>query len=326
MGDLAKVHYVKRNSLGETIQDSKKTKLGNAQEFRVGYYEVSKCWDVAIMQMKSGEQGTITCPAEHDTSRGMHTGSYNNIDNDEEDLDRTSGTADVKYDIEIIECGGANYQPLPAKDVRDGQCMNIVSAWVKQNDQNMALMPGTDSQQFTMATWNKTDKHQKWQWNSKDRSLHQWIDVAEFEPSVKYADSYCANQGDIPDTHRADNQTASGPNGGEKKWHTLESCNQLCHTKTWCTEFTHWKKDNKGLCRLYGKDCERSSSDKKWNHYYRSIARPQQTAVTCPAEQEYFIEDRGQAITWAEAKQWVDAQPNGRLPTSAEVQQIIAKN
>lgn len=48
--------------------------------------------------------------------------------------------------------------------------------------------------------------------------------------------------------------------------------------------------------------------------------------MTCPSELEYFIEDRGQAITWAEAKQWVDAQPNGRLPTSAEVQQIIAKN
>ena len=55
MGDLAKVHYVKKNGLGETIQDSKKTKRGNAQEFRIGYYEVSKCWDVAIMQMKSGE-------------------------------------------------------------------------------------------------------------------------------------------------------------------------------------------------------------------------------------------------------------------------------
>ena len=56
----------------------------------------------------------------------MKTGSYNNIDNEEDDLDRTSGSADVTYEIDIIECGGAPYQPLPAKDVKDGQCMNIV--------------------------------------------------------------------------------------------------------------------------------------------------------------------------------------------------------
>ena len=166
MGDLAKIHYIKRNGSGDVIQDSKKTKRGNALEFRVGYFEVSKCWDVAIMQMKSGEQGTITCPAEHDTARGMKTGSYNNVDGKEDDMERTPGNADVTYEIDIIECGGAAYQPPPARDVKDGQCMNIVSAWVKQNDKNVALMPGANNTVFNLAIWDKTDKHQKWQWNS----------------------------------------------------------------------------------------------------------------------------------------------------------------
>lgn len=120
MGDLAKVHYVMRNDQGITIQDSKKTKRGNVQQFRVGYYEASKCWDVAIMQMKSGEKGTITCPAEHDTGRGMRTGSYNNLDGEEDDLERTSGSADVTYELDVVECGGGDFQPAPAKDVKDG--------------------------------------------------------------------------------------------------------------------------------------------------------------------------------------------------------------
>ena len=50
------------------------------------------------------------------------------------------------------------------------------------------------------------------------------------------------------------------------------------------------------------------------------------TEITCPAFPEHFIEDRGIPITWQEAKDWVETQPNGRLPTAAEVQQIIANN
>ena len=62
--------------------------------------------------MKSGESGKITCPAIHDTGRGMKTGSYNNIDDKaegEDDLNRTAGDADVSYEIDIIECGGADF-------------------------------------------------------------------------------------------------------------------------------------------------------------------------------------------------------------------------
>jgi len=157
------------------------------------------------MQMKSGEAGKITCPAEHDTGRGMKTGAYNNEDTDKDDLERTAGNADVTYELDVVECGGADFQPLAAKEVKDGQCMNIVSAWVKQNDQNLALMPGKDSTEFNLSVWNKTDNHQKWQWNSSDKSLHTWIDVSTYEPSIKFSNSYCSNQGAIGANIRADN-------------------------------------------------------------------------------------------------------------------------
>ena len=46
-------------STGQIVQDSHSWKQGNSRLFRLGHYEVSKCWDVAIMQMKAGEKATI---------------------------------------------------------------------------------------------------------------------------------------------------------------------------------------------------------------------------------------------------------------------------
>ena len=32
--------------------------------FQVGTYKVSKCWEIAVQQMRSGEKATVTCPGE----------------------------------------------------------------------------------------------------------------------------------------------------------------------------------------------------------------------------------------------------------------------
>lgn len=58
------------------VENSSTWKQGNSRLFRIGHYEVSKCWDVAIMQMKAGEKATIQCNKEQDTERG--TESVNN--------------------------------------------------------------------------------------------------------------------------------------------------------------------------------------------------------------------------------------------------------
>jgi len=56
------------------------------------------------MQMKSDENAEINCPAEQDTGRGLNTAEY---DMDGDVMERTSGKADVRYEIEVIECGGS---------------------------------------------------------------------------------------------------------------------------------------------------------------------------------------------------------------------------
>jgi len=55
------------------VENSSTWKQGNSRTFRIGHFEVSKCWDVAIMQMKAGEKATIQCNKEQDTERGSES-------------------------------------------------------------------------------------------------------------------------------------------------------------------------------------------------------------------------------------------------------------
>lgn len=59
MSDWASVTFEGFTPDGNKVYDSHDKKAFN---FRVGHYEVSKCWDIAIQQMKQGEVSMISCP------------------------------------------------------------------------------------------------------------------------------------------------------------------------------------------------------------------------------------------------------------------------
>jgi FKBP-type peptidyl-prolyl cis-trans isomerase len=59
MSDWATVTFEGFTPDGIKVYDSHDMRAFN---FRVGHYEVSKCWDIAIQQMKPGEVSMITCP------------------------------------------------------------------------------------------------------------------------------------------------------------------------------------------------------------------------------------------------------------------------
>ena len=60
------------------MENSYSYKHGNGRQFRLGHYEVSKCWDMALMQMHEGEISTVTCPAKMD--KGGHINQYHTVD------------------------------------------------------------------------------------------------------------------------------------------------------------------------------------------------------------------------------------------------------
>jgi len=46
---------------------------GEPKIFRIGHYEVSKCWDIALQQMKIGEKAKVECPAALDKGQNPNT-------------------------------------------------------------------------------------------------------------------------------------------------------------------------------------------------------------------------------------------------------------
>jgi FKBP-type peptidyl-prolyl cis-trans isomerase len=48
------------------VQDSFLIRKGKPAYFKIGEYQVSKCWDVAFQQMKAGQTARVFCPANAD--------------------------------------------------------------------------------------------------------------------------------------------------------------------------------------------------------------------------------------------------------------------
>lgn len=77
----------------ETGKLTKKTNDNNKPAaFQIGHYKVSKCWEIAVQQMRAGEKATVTCP-----------GSL--VDQSADKTDDVYGKdKGRKYELEISEC------------------------------------------------------------------------------------------------------------------------------------------------------------------------------------------------------------------------------
>jgi len=97
MHQWALIHWKGWNQDGKLIEDSRKLRHNKPDYFRIGHYEVSKCWDIAVQQMKQGEIATVKCPASVDSggapNRYEHFGSS-----------WVHANEDMTYQIEVAEC------------------------------------------------------------------------------------------------------------------------------------------------------------------------------------------------------------------------------
>ena len=62
-GDIATVNYTGKLYQNQGVVFDSSIPRGEPFEFSVGGYTVIKCWQTAVMQMKSGEEANVYCPS-----------------------------------------------------------------------------------------------------------------------------------------------------------------------------------------------------------------------------------------------------------------------
>ena len=153
----------------ETIK-KKGTNAGPAA-FQLGNYKVSKCWEIAVQQMRTGEKATVTCP-----------GSL--VDQSADKTDDVYGSdLGRKYQLEVVEC---DYNPAYFKPekLREDTCFYIKPTGKDGQGSNLALTVDTVDLYFPenygiyniqvkeFKGDNKDNISQQWTYKASDQSIN----------------------------------------------------------------------------------------------------------------------------------------------------------
>lgn len=95
--DWAVVYFKGFDQAGELRFTNQKYGKGEPKIFRIGHYQVSKCWDIAIQTLKAGEVAKVHCPSDLDT--GVNLDQYSDFGSN-----WVSKNTDISYEIEVEEC------------------------------------------------------------------------------------------------------------------------------------------------------------------------------------------------------------------------------
>lgn len=95
--DFYAVHY--EGYLGTSehkVYDSRLYGLGKPKQFHQGFFEVVKCWDMAVYLMSSGESIEIVCPPVYANGAVRTYGHF--------DHEQIPANSEIRYKIEVMEC------------------------------------------------------------------------------------------------------------------------------------------------------------------------------------------------------------------------------
>jgi hypothetical protein len=88
--------WIKEGHRMKKILDSRKMSDGKPISFQQGHYNLAKCWDLALPQLRAGEQIKLHCPSYYaQNGEGMHSQfSSQHISQD----------TPIDYEITLLEC------------------------------------------------------------------------------------------------------------------------------------------------------------------------------------------------------------------------------
>ena len=97
MNEFAIVSFKGWDETGALRYDTNDQEYKKHMSFKIGHYQVSKCWDIVAQQMKQGEIAKVFCPGSLDIGGKART--YGTFGNSE-----IPSGEDMDYEIEMKEC------------------------------------------------------------------------------------------------------------------------------------------------------------------------------------------------------------------------------
>lgn len=89
-------HFKTFNERDEKLEDSETYKLGLPMSFLIGYYQVPKCWEIALVSLRAGEKVRMRCPAHYaygGAEKYSHFGSV-----------KIPAWSELIFELSVLEC------------------------------------------------------------------------------------------------------------------------------------------------------------------------------------------------------------------------------
>lgn len=110
-GDWVTAHFKSFNERDEKLEDTEVYKMGLPISFLIGYYQVPKCWEIALVSLRAGEKIRMRCPAHYaygGTEKYSHFGSA-----------KIPAWSELIFELSVLECEETP-DLLDAANARDG--------------------------------------------------------------------------------------------------------------------------------------------------------------------------------------------------------------
>ena len=185
MRDWAIVHWKGYNSEGKEVQNSRQQYDKMPKAFEVGRYKVSKCWDIAIQQMKAGGTYKFSCP--EDLDLGPTSTRYYAMNSNVPLTGASRVSGDMSYEVEILEAGPnppmLNQLWNSYKGIKNDVCFYLVSVDASGRRTNYAVEANAQDKYHPSKTGaynialgefkgsNSGNKQQQWTFSQADDTI-----------------------------------------------------------------------------------------------------------------------------------------------------------
>ena len=95
-GDWVTAHFKTFNGQEEKLEDTEAHQLGLPVSFLIGYYQVPKCWEIALVSLRAGEKIKMRCPPHYAYGGSEKYGHFGHA--------KIPAWSELIFELSVLEC------------------------------------------------------------------------------------------------------------------------------------------------------------------------------------------------------------------------------